>query len=267
MESVKIGNLEYLCAPSISAPHCFTTRFGGVSEGYLSAMNIGLTRGDNIENVWKNYEILGNAIGFDPKNCVLTKQTHTDIIRVVTAQDAGTGLYGPEFAPCDGLVTDTEGLALVVFTADCTPVLLYDEKTGAVGAVHAGWKGTAQDITGKAVEAMVNAFGTDPKNIRAAIGPNIGQCCFETDRDVPDALWETYGNAIDPYISQKGNKYYVNLKAVNAYALSRHGVTQIDISEECTLCRPDRFWSARAHRDLRGSQGAIIVCKKGGDRL
>ncbi len=267
MESVKIGNLEYLCAPSISAPHCFTTRFGGVSEGYLSAMNIGLTRGDNIQNVWKNYEILGNAIGFDPKNCVLTKQTHTDIIRVVTLEDSGTGLYKPEFAPCDGLVTDTEGLALVVFTADCTPVLLYDEKTGAVGAVHAGWKGTAQDITGKAVEAMVNAFGTDPKNIRAAIGPNIGQCCFETDRDVPDALLETYGNAIDPYISQKGNKYYVNLKAVNAYALSRHGVTQIDISEECTLCRPDRFWSARAHRDLRGSQGAIIVCKKGGDRL
>lgn len=263
MQSVKIGNLEYLRASTLDVPHCFTTRYGGVSEGYLSSMNIGLTRGDNIENVWKNYEILGQAIGFDPKNCVLTKQTHTDIVRPVTASDAGTGLFKPEFSPCDGLVTNTPGLALVVFTADCTPVLLYDEATGAVGAVHAGWKGTAQDITGKAVEAMVQNYGSDPKNIRAAIGPNIGPCCFETDEDVPNALLETYGDAIKPHITKKGNKFYVNLKAVNAYALTRRGVAQIDISTHCTLCQTDRFWSARKHRDARGSQGAIIVCKGG----
>lgn len=264
METIKIENLEYLRASSIPAPHCFTTRLGGVSEGYLSSMNIGLTRGDRIENVWKNYEILGNTIGFDPKNCVLTKQTHTDIVRPVTAAHAGTGLFGPEFSPCDGLVTNTPGLALVVFTADCTPVLLYDAVTGAVGAVHAGWKGTAQDITGKAVDAMVKNYGCDPKNICAAIGPNIGPCCFETDEDVPLALWETYGQAIEKDISQKGSKFYVNLKAVNAYALARRGVCSVEISDECTLCRTDRFWSARAHRDSRGSQGAIIVCEKGG---
>lgn len=263
MEVVKNGTLEYLRAPSISVPHCFTTRFGGVSEGHLASMNIGLTRGDKIENVRKNYELLGNAVGFDSKNCVLTKQTHTDIVRPVTAADAGTGLYKEEFSPCDGLVTNTPGLALVVFTADCTPVLLYDAVTGAVGAVHAGWKGTAQDITGKAVEAMVQNYGTDPRHIRAAIGPNISQCCFETDEDVPNALLETYGDAISPYISKKESKFYVNLKAVNAYALARHGVTQIDISTDCTLCQPDRFWSARKHRDNRGSQGAIIVCKGG----
>lgn len=263
MEVIKIGALEYLHAPSISVPHCFTTRFGGVSEGQLASMNIGLTRGDKTENVWKNYEILGNAVGFDPKNCVLSKQTHTDIVRPVTDADAGTGLYKEEFPPCDGLVTNTPGLALVVFTADCTPVLLYDEVTGAVGAVHAGWKGTAQDITGKAVEAMVQNYGTDPRHIRAAIGPNIGQCCFETDRDVPDALLETYGEAILPHISQKGSKFYVNLKAINAYALARHGVAQFDISTDCTLCQTHRFWSARKHRDSRGSQGAIIVCKGG----
>ena len=263
MEAVKLGKLEYLHASSITVPHCFTTRFGGVSEGYLASMNIGPSRGDSQENLLKNYEILGNAIGFDPKNAVLTKQTHTDIIRVVTEEDAGTGLYKPAFPPCDGLVTNTPGLALVVFTADCTPVLLYDEVTGAVGAVHAGWKGTAQDITGKAVEAMINTYGSDPRHIWAAIGPNIGQCCFETDEDVPNALLETYGDAISPYISKRGNKFYVNLKAVNAHALTRRGVKSIDISTDCTLCQTDRFWSARKHRDERGSQGAIIVCKGG----
>ena len=265
MEVIKTGALEYLRAPSIDAPPCCTSRYGGVRAGYLFSMNIGPSRGDSQENLLKNYEILGNAIGFDPKNCVLTKQTHTDIIRAVTALDAGAGLCKPSFPPCDGLITHPPGLALVVFTADCTPVLLWDEVTGAVGAVHAGWKGTAQDITGKAVQAMAQTYGSDPRNIRAAIGPNIGQCCFETDEDVPNALLETYGDAISGYISKKGHKFYVNLKAVNAYALTRQGVTQIDISTDCTLCQTDRFWSARKHRDNRGSQGAIIVCK-GGNR-
>ena len=263
MESVKIGNLEYLCAPTLPVPHCFTTRYGGVSQGHLASMNIGPSRGDTRENLLKNYGILGNALGFDPKNCVLTKQTHTDCIRAVTAEDAGTGLYKPAFSPCDGLITNTPGLALVVFTADCTPVLLYDEETGAVGAVHACWKGTAQDITGKAVEAMQKAYGSKAHSLRAAIGPNIGPCCFETDEDVPNALLETYGEAIMPYIAKRGNKFYVNLKEINAYALIRRGVESIDISTDCTLCQTDRFWSARKHRDNRGSQGAIIVCKGG----
>lgn len=263
MEIVKIGSLEYLRAPSITVPHCFTTRFGGVSQGHLASMNIGPSRGDSQENLLQNYALLGQAIGFNPHNCVLTKQTHTDIVRPVGIADAGTGLYKEAFPPCDGLITSTPGLALVVFTADCTPVLLWDEVTGAVGAVHAGWRGTAQDITGKAVQAMADAYGTDPKNIRAAIGPNIGPCCFETDEDVPKALWETYGKAIAPHISRKENKFYVNLKAVNAYALTRQGVAHIDISAHCTLCQTDRYWSARKHRDQRGSQGAIIVCKGG----
>ena len=262
MRSVKQGTLEYLVGENIPVPHCFTTRLGGVSEGTLGTMNIGIHRGDKPENVVKNYEILADALGFDTKNCVLTTQTHTDIVRVVTRLDAGTGLYKEEFPPCDGLVTNTAGLALVIFTADCTPVLLFDEKTGAVGAAHAGWRGTAQDIAGKTVQAMAENFGTDPAHIRAAIGPNIGQCCFETDADVPNALLQTYGNAIEQYIASKGDKFYVNLKEVNAYALKRAGVKSIDISTHCTACETQRFWSARKHGWERGSQGAVIVCKE-----
>ena len=161
-------------------------------------------------------------------------------------------------------MTNTPGLALVVFTADCTPVLLHDPVTGAVGAVHAGWKGTAQDIVGKAVAAMKEAFGVDPANIRAAIGPNIGQCCFETDADVPEAILNAYGEEARAFIRQINEKYYVNLKEVNALALRRQGVANIEISEECTRCNTDRFWSARYHNNDRGSQGGIIVCKEVG---
>ena len=110
---------------------------------------------------------------------------------------------------------------------------------------------------------MANAYGCKPENIHAAIGPNIAQCCFETDADVPQALLETYGNAVRDSIQQRENKYYVNLKAINAYALSRAGVKNIDISHHCTACDPVRFWSHRKMGNQRGSQGAIIICQEG----
>ncbi len=263
IKTIRRGTLEYLVAENISAPHCFTTRLGGVSVGDLASLNLGTRRGDDPENVLENYRILGNAVGFDVKKLVLTKQTHTDTVRQVGAEDWGTGLFSPDFPPCDGLITNTPGTALVVFTADCTPILLHDPVTGAVGAVHAGWRGTAADIAGKAVLAMKNAYGCDPKNICAAIGPNIAQCCFETDRDVPDAIRQTLGQGAEDLIDFRNGKYYVNLKQVNARLLQRAGVTKIEISDACTVCQCDRFWSHRVTGGRRGAQGAIIVCKEG----
>ena len=257
----KIGTLEYLTAEGISAPHCFTTRLGGVSTGHLDSLNIGMHRGDAPENVAKNHEILANALGYDVKKSVLSHQVHTDVIRVVTEKDC-LGLDHHLQPECDGLITNTPGLALVIFTADCTPILLSDPVTGAVGAVHAGWRGTAMDIAGKAVRAMVSAFGCDPKNIRAAIGPNISFCCFETDSEVPAAMVKTFGTAVEKFIRPVGEKYYVNLKEINRHALSRAGVERIEVSDDCTACQHQRFWSHRVTRGLRGSQGAIIVCKE-----
>ena len=260
---VKIGKLEYLQADNLTAPHCFTTRYGGVSQGYLASLNLGTRRGDKMENVLENYRILGEAIGFRPEDLVLTKQTHTDIVKLVDSAHRGAGLFSPDLEDCDALITNTSGVALAAFTADCTPILLHDPVTGAVGAVHAGWRGTAADIAGKAVAAMANAFGCNPANIRAAIGPNIAQCCFQTDADVPDAVLAQFGQEAREYIEQRENKYYVNLKAVNALALRRAGVTDVAVSDACTACQPDRFWSHRVVGQNRGSLGAIIVCKGG----
>lgn len=260
MQRVQKGSLEYLVAEGITASHGFTTRLGGVSEGSLSSLNIGIHRGDQWENVLKNYEILGEALNFDVKNLVLSHQTHTDIVLKVGKEHTGAGLFGPELPECDGLITNEPGVALAIFTADCTPILLHDPVTGAVGAVHAGWRGTAASIAGKAVEAMAREFGSNPAHIRAAIGPNIGVCCFETDADVPEALLEAFAEAAKPFIFPKGSKYYVNLKEINALALRRAGVRNIDISLDCTVCQCHRFWSHRVTKGDRGSQGAIIVC-------
>ncbi|MBQ8833521.1 MAG: peptidoglycan editing factor PgeF [Oscillospiraceae bacterium] len=257
----KVGTLEYLVAQHIPAPHCFTTRHGGVSTGPLSSMNLAIKLDETEENVAENFRILGNALGFTLSDLVLTRQTHSDIVRVVGREDC-KGCFHRDYPECDALVTNSPGVTLVVFTADCTPILLCDPVTGAVGAAHAGWRGTALAIGGKAVQAMAEHFGCDPANIRAAIGPNIGFCHFETDADVPEAILAAYGEEAAPYIEQRGEKYYLDLKAINALSLRRAGVTHIEISEDCTMCSPDRFWSHRVTRGIRGSQGALIQCKE-----
>ena len=110
---------------------------------------------------------------------------------------------------------------------------------------------------------MAREFGCEAENIRAAIGPNIGFCHFETDADVPEAMIAAFGDEVRPFIQKAEEKYYVNLKEINALILRRAGVRHIEISEDCTMCQPERFWSHRVTGGNRGSQGAIIVCKEG----
>ena len=179
----KLDRMEYLVAENISVPHCFTTRLGGVSEGHLDSLNLSMSQGDDPANVVENYRRIGVALGFAPEAVVMARQTHSDIVLRVGRQHRGAGLLKEPLPECDALITDEPGVALFVSTAECTPILLHDPVTGAVGAAHAGWRGTAAAIGAKTVEAMVAAFGCEAKNIRAAIGPNIGLCHFETDGD------------------------------------------------------------------------------------
>lgn len=260
--NIKLGALEYSIADTLEGTaHCFTTRYGGVSEGYLSSLNLGMHRGDVYENVVKNYDILGSAVGFRPEQTVFPMQRHTDIIRVVTERHCGEGLYRETAEICDGQVTDRPGVALVTFAADCTPILLHDPVKKVIGAVHAGWRGTAQGIAANAVEKMQTEFGCKPEDIQAAIGPCIGACCFETDWDVPQAILDALGPKAMSAIRQKGEKYYVDNKFCNALWLQRSGIGGLDISPDCTRCQPQRYWSHRATNGLRGSLAGIIMLK------
>ena len=250
-------------AEGISTIHCFTTRLGGVSQGRLASMNLGVRRGDDPKNVAENFRLLGEAVGFSLDDLVSTRQTHSDIVWQVGHAQRGTAITLGSSPECDALISFNATATTEIYTADCTPILFHDPVTGAVGAAHAGWRGTVADIAGKTVRAMVDAYGCDPANIHAAIGPNIGPCHFETDRDVPDAVLAAFGDEAKQHIRQVGSKYYVNLKEVNALAIRRAGVRHIEISQECTMCRPDRYWSHRITGPQRGSQGAIILCKEG----
>ena len=261
MKTIKNGTLEYEAAENIGCPHCFTTRLGGVSTGIFESLDLAYREGGDMAHVEENIRILGRELGFDPEKLVLTRQTHSDIVRPVRHRDH-TSLCHRDYPECDALVTNDPGTALMVFTADCTPVLLWDSVTGAVGAAHAGWRGTAAKIAVKTLEAMVDRFGCDVDNIHAAIGPNIGACHFETDADVPEAILAAYGEKAMEFIQKKGDKYFLDLKAINALGLREAGVRSIDCSTSCTACAPHRFWSHRVTGGKRGSQGAVILCQE-----
>lgn len=255
--------LCYHTAPHFGggARHAFSTRQGGVSAPPFDSLNLGRAGEDPRENIVKNYEILCAAIGMDTHALVFSKQTHGGTVRTVTAADAGEGLYGKAPAECDALVTDAPEAGLVVFSADCVPILLYDPVRRAVGAAHAGWRGTALGIVKKTAEAMVSLYGCRPADIRAAIGPSIGPCCFETRGDVPAALTEALGEeAASPYMRRDGDVWHIDLKGINALWLKRVGVSdeQVAVLDACTRCTPALYYSHRRDGARRGSLAALI---------
>lgn len=266
-EVIRKGELEYLQSTLLreaGVVHCFSTRYGGVSEGHLASLNLGVHRGDKPENVRENYRILADAVGFKPERLVFTRQEHTDIVVPVDSSYCGDGLAREVTQERDGLVTDEADVAIIAFSADCTPILLLDPVRRVIASVHSGWRGTAAGIVARAVEKMQQVYGCRSEDIRAAIGPCIGQCCFETHRDVPDEMLAKVGPEASAAIrdSEIPGKYHVDLKMINQIWLQRMGVTQIDICPDCTACQPERFWSHRRVGNARGSLAAIIMMTK-----
>lgn len=259
----RIGALEYLASDLLrGTPHGFSTRLGGVSEDYLSSLNLGTHRGDTRENVLENYRRFAAAVGISERDMVFSRQVHGDHVARVGRQNRGEGLVIEAPEGRDGLITDEPDVVLTVFSADCTPILLYDPVRRAIGAVHAGWRGTALGIAAKAVSRMAEEFDCAAEHIRAAIGPCIGPCCFETDADVPEAMLAALGNAAQSHIAPRGEKYFVDLKGLNELWLRRAGVEHIDVSENCTACLCDRYWSHRRTHGRRGAMAAIIALRE-----
>ena len=250
--------------------HGFSTRLGGVSQGVYASLNL-RRHGDppdTPEHVQENYRRFCAAVDIKPEGLVLSHQVHQDTVRHVTAPDAGKGFSLPVDYTADALVTNTPGLNLMVFSADCIILLLWDPDAECVGAVHAGWRGTALDLPAKTVGEMARLFGAKPRNIRAAIGAGIGPCCFETRDDVPDAMRSAFGGGAEAHIRPRGEKWTVDLKGINAWRLREAGVRgeNIDVCPVCTACRTDLYWSHRITGDRRGVQGALIALPTEGGR-
>ncbi len=261
LQKHSFGSLIYYTDENIDScgglMHMFTTRHGGVSEGPLTSLNMGVSREADIANAIENYKRACNAIGADYTRAVLSKQTHTTNIRIVTEADAGKGLTRiSDITDTDGLITNVKNLPLVIFYADCVPILLYDSVKKVVAAVHAGWRGTANKIAANAVSIMQEKFFCNPSNIYAAIGPSICQNHFETGTEVAENFKD-----FDNCIIFKNNKAYIDLWQVNSEILQNCGVCNIHISGLCTVCNTDMFFSHRGCGSDTGRMALIAYLK------
>ncbi len=256
------NGLVYMTSSVLRARHAFTTRLGGVSKGIFESLNLGSNRGDDPEAVRENYRRVCALMGAGVDEAAVTRQVHGAVVRTVSAADRHVCLSAVPYE-ADGLVTAEKNLPLLCFTADCVPALLCDAEAGVIAAVHCGWRGSVGDILKNAVEAMC-ALGAKPASICAALGPAIGKCCFETDDDVPQAV-EAYlgGDAEGLFVRRADGKTLVDLRGANKRRLVQLGLREehVDVSEECTFCSHDKYWSHRYTRGRRGSQAAAIVLR------
>ncbi len=179
MEAVEI--LTSAVIPGDRFVHGFPTRAGGVSTGTRASLNLGYRWGDNSENVDENRRRVAVAAGFAIDRLRVTKHVHGTHVWVV-----GDPLSEP--AEFDGLVSATAGDTLGAFAADCIPMVFADPVRGVAGAAHAGWRGTVAGVAGNVVRVMSERFGSRPADVRVALGPSIGPCCFEVGPEVVDAF-------------------------------------------------------------------------------
>lgn len=198
-----------------------------------------------------NRQRLAQTIGFDINRMVTGEQTHSLNIAVVTDADAGRGSVDIDSRiPCtDALITNCKGICLMVLTADCVPVLLYDPATHSAAAIHAGWRGTANGIVGLTVKKMADEFGSKPENLIAAIGPCIGACCFEVGDDVA-GHFSRWPDTILRHTNWP--KPHIDLVLANRIQLEQAGIpaSNIESSDECTKCGPYGLFSHRRDQTL-----------------
>ncbi len=248
-------------ALNFAYPHGFSTRIGGVSTGVYESLNLGMNRGDDKELVIKNWDLFRKASGITNEQFVCGEQIHSNIVHIATKEDLRPA-YGPGFMnTADGYVTNLRNVPIAIFTADCVPLLLEDSKAGVIGAIHCGWKSTVADIEKEAVTKMAS-LGSDPSDIRAAVGPSNDRCCFEVGPEVITAVSELLSETSDDLYTQKPKgKFMLDLRGVVKRRLEELGVLpeHIEYVGGCTMCNPTRYWSHRYTGGVRGSQASIIM--------
>lgn len=268
-KTMKLNNADtvpYLTYNSLSEikfiNHAFTTRLGGVSEGEFESMNMAFNRGDSVESVTENYKRFCASAGFDYESLTASAQDHNTFVRAVTSADRGVGIYKPrDMQSVDALITNERGVTLVTYYADCTPLFFVDTRNKAIGLAHAGWRGTVGRIGEKVVRKMIELYGTDPADIKAAIGPAISVCCYEVDKPCADIFLALNDLDTDKFVFPKEDgKFMIDLLETNRQILVKSGVKpeNITISDLCTNCNSELLWSHRATKGHRGTMSAFM---------
>ena len=246
----------------------FSTRLGGVSEGYYSSLNLSFDRGDDPARVLENFKRIGASMGVAVEDMVLSKQTHTTNVRVVTKEDKGKGVMRERnYTDVDGMITNVPGICLVTSYADCVPLYFVDPVKKAIGLSHSGWRGTVGKIGKNTVQLMQENFGSKPEDLLAAVGPSVCMDCYEVSEDVAEAFAKEFPDNEKEILKSKGSgKYLLDLWRANEIVFMEAGVPkeQIVTTNLCTCCNPKLLFSHRASHGKRGNLGAFLMIKEQG---
>jgi YfiH family protein len=245
----------------------FSTRLGGRSQQPYESLNCGLHVGDNPLDVAHNRERLTKLHDFPFIQWTSANQVHGTNIHCVTAGDSGKGRESLDSAipDADGLYTSQKNIFLASFYADCVPLFFIDPVQRMVGIAHAGWKGTVSQIGSKFIQHWQNEHGSDLSDIQVAIGPAIGDCCYEVDDFVMDHVKPFAGNlSTECFTPNDTGKYQLNLKQINYNFLKQAGIPEenIEVSSWCTSCRTDLFFSHRKEKGKTGRMTAFMAIKE-----
>ena len=235
--------------------HAISTRGNGVSSGPYHARNLGFHVGDEAENVRENRRILARECGFKVENLVCAQQVHGSEIQIVTRAQRGRGAldWAGALPACDALVTAETGVPLLILVADCAPILLFDPENRVLAVVHAGWRGAVAGIVAKTVATMNAHFGSNPREIRAGIGPCLCAENLEIGPEVAAQIGEK--SALAP----RGEKFLLDLRELLAHDLENAGIERenLEISPFCPKNRGDLFFSHRGQNGIAGRFGLV----------
>jgi len=245
--------------------HGVSTRGGGVSGGVFSSLNLSGKVGDDPAAAAENRDRLSRTVAeLSQDHLVVLTQVHGTRVVRAGAADRGRGIRpsAPPPEEADGLITDEPGVPLLVLAADCVPMLFHDPAHHAVGALHAGWRGTVAGGAGAMVRALHETYGADPADLRVGIGPAIGPCCYEVDAPVLDALAAAFPH-LAPQVTTpvRPGHAMLDLQETNRRQLLALGVpaANIEVLRLCTACHDDLLFSDRKAQRRTGRFGALIA--------
>ena len=259
-KNIWVGKFDVFDSPKFV--HGISTRHGGCSGGTYQSLNLGLHVQDEATAVVSNRQAFLQSMGSDITQVVTCQQVHGSRVVAVTAEDLGKGAtdFQEAIKDADALITNVPQVDLMLFFADCTPILLADPVAGAIGVAHGGWKGTAAGIVIKTVAAMTKEYGTRPENVLAGIGPAIGPCCYQVGENVEVEFQKNFPELMDQLFSRRDDKVFLNLWQANKLQLEKAGVlpANIDCAQVCTACNNSQFFSYRGDGSKTGRIAGVL---------
>ncbi|MDD2780996.1 MAG: peptidoglycan editing factor PgeF [Sulfuricurvum sp.] len=244
-----IKPMQLLTHPNVKA--CFTTRHGGVSTAPYYSANLAFHVGDNPNDVLQNHDLLAHALGYDRQSLIHMRQIHSD--RIVIVNEKLTFDTPPE---CDALITNRPNTPLMVMSADCTGILIYDPIQKVIAVVHAGRAGALNHILPKTIRKMEEAFGSLSKNLQIVLGPSIHGCCYEINKTIASECEEKgYGSAL----RKENKKVFLDVNTILLEQLKALLIKNVEVLKHCTSCQCDEYFSYRAEAQHTGRLAGVII--------